>query len=217
MYERGSLTNIRMCRDNIRISFCALILAVMGIVAASHHWYTYWQMSHSLQLTGYVIGLILLIGGALYSLIFLTIGVIETINRSKLDTLLMQMGGIFADLLLLMLNIPIVLSMYEIVIEGNTGGYSIGYPIALAVVAIGNFAMDAVILRKARDEGIEPGGKHSPYHLFPVEQVKSYGYSAAKAPAGPKRVAFCPHCGSPVKEGAKFCGVCGKELPKEGE
>lgn len=209
------LSNFALCRDNLRISFIALVYAVLGIVNTSAHWYVYWQMSHTLQLIGYIVGIILLAGGAIYALIFLFMGVVESINRSKLSTLLPQMAGVFLDLLFLMLNIPVLNTMSGILFDGDTGSsFNLGLPVTLAVIALCNLAVNAWLLHKVKDTGFEIGGKYSPYELFKDETAKAAAPAAAPVK---KIVAFCPHCGSPVKPGDQFCGTCGKELPKEAE
>lgn len=213
--NKQPLSNFSLCRDNLRISFIALVYAVLGIVNASAHWHVYWQMSHTLQLIGYIVGIILLAGGAIYALIFLFMGVVESINRSKLSTLLPQMGGVFLDLLFLMLNIPVLNAMSGILFDGSMGSrFNLGLPITLAVIAIANLAGNIWLLQKVKDTGFEIGGKYSPYELFKDETPKPA--SPAAAPVK-KRVAFCPHCGSPVKESDQFCGTCGQKLPKEAE
>lgn len=215
--NRQPLSNFSLCRDNLRISFIALIYAVLGIVNTSAHWRVYWQMSHTMQLIGYIAGIILMTAGTIYALIFLFMGVVESINRSKLSTLLPQMGGVFLDLLFLMLNIPVLNTMSGILFDGDTGSsFNLGLPVTLAVIAICNLAANVWLLRKVKDTGFEIGGKYSPYVLFRDEDAKSKSNSVAPQPVK-KRVAFCPHCGSPVKEGDQFCGTCGKELPKEAE
>lgn len=36
-----------------------------------------------------------------------------------------------------------------------------------------------------------------------------------EVPSAGEASAYCPYCGTPAKEGYKFCASCGKELPKQ--
>lgn len=218
MFETTRLTNVRLCRDTLRISFLCAVFAVLGIVNASHHWHTFWQMSHSIQIVGYTVGIILLVAGMLYSLIFLFVGVVETVGRSKLESLFLQMGCVLFDLLFLMLNIPVLLSMYGILFKGyRDGEQGIAMPIVLLVVSLLVLAIDLLILKQAKTNGIENPGEHSPYTIFAAEDAELLRRRMEKYAAQPKVVAFCPHCGSPVNKGDTFCGSCGKKLPKEAD
>ena len=65
----------------------------------------------------------------------------------------------------------------------------------------------------------QPGYQQQPPYQAPNAQQGSYQQPSAQNPdyfyqqnAAPSTPKYCPSCGAPLDEGAKFCGKCGKSL-----
>lgn len=208
MKEKKPLTNVDLTRTNLRISFACLVYGILGVINAFGYTNLYWKMSRALQVFGFIICLILLVCAGVYGVFFAALGIYDARQGNRLKTLPYHLTGLILEVLLLLINIRVVTSMFGIMHYGYNGSSSgILMPFLLSIFAILNLIMDLVIFIVARKKGI------------PVRppKVKSQDISMAKVPANTGRVAFCPNCGSPVDEGALFCGNCGHKLPKEGE
>lgn len=215
MNLKTPLTNIGLTRDNLRVSFIALVLAILGIVNSVGYGSMFYYMNRATQIIGFIAGIVLLTAGLAYGAWVMARGIIAIQERSTLGTLMFHLLGVFLDFLFLLINIPIVSSMGAYITKaGPAKAHGMALPIVLAVIAILNLAMDLYFLIQAQKKGLEDNTKLSASQLFKPKQPKAQDISMAKAPAYTGTVAFCPNCGSPVVEGAKFCAKCGHELPK---
>lgn len=215
MNLKTPLTNIELTRDNLRVSFLSLVLAVLGIINSIEYGALFYYMNRATQIIGFIAGIVLLTPALIYSAWIMARGIMAIQERSPLGTLMFHLFGVFLDFLFLLINIPIVSSMGAYITKaGPETSRGIALPIVLAVIAVLNLAMDLYFLIQARKNGLEDDTRFSASRLLKPKQPKAQDISMAKTPAYTGTVAFCPNCGSPVVEGARFCAKCGHELPK---
>lgn len=213
-----STTDYQVCRNSVYVSLLSLCLCVLLLTAEHNYWEMFaYEINHDGQIVLFVLSIVFLVVASVFSLMALVFGIVRTIRKENLKTVIPLTCVMFFQFLFLMLNIRAVDCMGVITTDGDVSKFVNGVPGQGMAITLAVFVMLEIILAciftYMLNHNMLPESM-TPAHIAKSLDEQSAAYNAANtAKSAPKTEdKFCPYCGAKLVGTGKFCPSCGKDV-----